>query len=150
MYERYIDAITAPGPHPSLGKHADVYGRLVGSWIGEIRNHTVTGPPKPESIEIHFAWGLDGRAIQDTWITPARHDRASKRTRGSLDWYGTTLRLFDAESETWKALWWDPISRYKIELEGHREGDDIVQVGTRGVWPIRWTFSEIMKESFHW
>jgi hypothetical protein len=149
MYERYVEAITAPGPHPSLGAHAETYGRLIGSWTGEIRNHMVPGPPPGGSIEIHFAWALDGRAVQDTWITPARQDRGAAKAP-SLDWYGTTLRVFDPESESWRALWWDPVSRYQIALEGRRQGNDVVQIGTRGGWPIRWTFSEILGSSFHW
>jgi hypothetical protein len=149
MYERYLEAITAPGPHRSLGTHADTYGRLIGSWTGSLRNHMVPGPVPSGSIEIHFAWALDGRAVQDTWITPARKDRGSAKAP-AMDWYGTTLRVFDPESESWRALWWDPVSRNQIALEGRRQGDDIVQLGTRGAWPIRWTFSEIRDRSFHW
>src|SRR6187551_2019691 len=28
-------SLIAPGPHASLGKHAETYGRIIGSWIGE-------------------------------------------------------------------------------------------------------------------
>lgn len=148
MHESLFDVLSAPGPHPSLGAHADTYGRLIGSWTGEVRNHMVPGQPLSGSIEIHFGWVLDGRAVQDVWITPARPERP---TRGAgLDWFGTTLRVFDPKSESWRAMWWDPASQLRIDLEGRRQGDDIVQIGTRGGRPIRWSFSGIGQDAFLW
>jgi hypothetical protein len=60
------------------------------------------------------------------------------------------MRVFDPRSESWRAAWTDPVSQVWIELEGRRQGDDIVQVGTRGGWPIRWTFSDIRERSLLW
>jgi hypothetical protein len=143
------EALSASGPHRSLGAHAETYGRLIGSWSGEMRNHMVDGPPPTSSIEVHFGWALDGRAIQDVWITPTRADRSAGAT-GSMRWFGTTLRVFDPTSQSWRAMWWDPESQIRIDLEGRRLGDDIVQIGTRGGRPIRWSFSKIRPESFLW
>ena len=64
--------------------------------------------------------------------------------------YGTTLRVFDAKSESWRVLWLDPASGNRSELEGRRQGDDIVQIGAQAGWPIRWTISEIRDRSFLW
>jgi hypothetical protein len=100
------------------------------------------------SLEIHFGWVLEGRAVQDVWITPARRDRGP--TGPALDWFGTTLRVFDPKSESWRVTWWDPISQLRIDLEGRRQGDDIVQLGTRMGRPIRWTFSDVRGDSFRW
>jgi hypothetical protein len=149
MNNLFVATLAADGPHPSLGAHADTYGRLIGSWVGEAHNHMVTGPPPVTSIEVHFAWVLDGRAVQDTWITPARKDRGSAPDTG-LNWYGSTLRAFDSKSQSWHAAWTDPVSQLRIELEGRRQGDDIVQIGTRGGWPIRWSFSDIRNDSLLW
>ena len=149
MNDLFLETLATGGPHPSLGPHADTYGRLIGSWVGEAHNHMVPGPPPITSIEVHFAWVLDGRAVQDTWITPARRDRAAAPASG-LNWYGSTLRVFDPKSESWRAAWTDPASQVRIELDGRRHGDDIVQIGTRGGWPIRWNFTEIRARSLLW
>jgi len=141
--------LRAPGPHPSLGAHADTYGRVLGSWRGEVHSHMTPGAITSASLEVHFAWVLEGRAVQDVWITPARADRDAGRT-GSLDWYGTTLRVFDPASESWRATWFNPVTGLVVHLEGRRQGDDIVQIGTRGGRPIRWTFSEIGARSLRW
>src|SRR5688572_6302211 len=120
MNELFLETLAARGPHPSLGAHADTYGRLIGSWEGELHNHLVDGPPPVSSIEVRFAWVLDGRAVQDTWITPAHKDRGSIPA-GTMNWYGTTLRVFDPTSESWRAAWTDPVSQRRIEIEGRRQ-----------------------------
>jgi hypothetical protein len=149
MQSTLCEVLASPGPHPSLGAHADTYGRVMGRWVGELHNHLVAGPPVTGSVEVHFGWALEGRAVQDVWITPARADRARAAT-AALTWYGTTLRIFDPKSESWRALWLDPVSGLRVELEGRRVGDDIVQIGTRGGQPIRWMFSQIEESSFLW
>jgi hypothetical protein len=148
MSNAFLETLAAAGPHPSLGAHADTYARVIGSWIGELHNHLVA-PVATASVEVHFSWALEGRAVQDVWITPTRKDRAAGVT-ALLQWFGTTLRVFDPKSESWRATWWDPGSGRRIELEGRREGDDIVQLGTRDGRPIRWTFSQIRPTSFVW
>ena len=145
----FPEALSARGPHPSLGAHADTYARLIGSWTGEVHNHMVPGPPAVASVEVHFAWVLDGRAVQDTWITPSRADRAAGRD-AALHWFGTTLRVFEPATESWRALWWDPEAGFRIELEGRRVGDDIVQLGTRGDRIIRWAFTRITAGALLW
>jgi hypothetical protein len=106
----------------------------------------VESAPRIGRVEVHFAWVLGGRAVQDVWITPARDGTGD----AGLRWHGTTLRVFDPALEMWRAQWLDPLSRWRIELEGRRHGEDIVQVGLRGGQPIRWTFSNIQPESFSW
>jgi hypothetical protein len=138
--------LLAAGPHPSLGAHADTYGRVIGRWTGEVENHVLAARA---SIDIHFAWVLDGRAVQDTWITPARADR-KPGALARLDWYGTTLRVFDPASQSWRVIWWNPVTQGRVELEGRRQGDDIVQLGTRQGQPIKWTFTDITAHAFTW
>lgn len=149
MNETYLTVLAAAGPHPSLGQHADTYGRIIGSWQGELHDHFSGKEAQTRSIEAHFGWVLEGRAVQDVWITPARAERGAAEER-PLDWYGTTLRIYDPKAEVWRTTWSDPVSGYRIDLEGRRQGDDIVQLGMRAGRPIRWTFSEIRADSFTW
>ena len=149
MSNPFFESLVAPRPHPSLGAHADTYGRLIGSWAGEVRAYPVDSPAVSTSAEIHFAWALDGRAVQDLWITPSRKDRAAG-VQASPQMYGTTLRIFDPKRESWPVVWLDPSTGRPNDLEGRRQGDDIVQVGTAEDWPIRWTISEIRDRSFVW
>src|SRR5262245_59339116 len=132
MHELFLQKLAARGPHPSLGDHAQTYARLIGSWSGELTNHLTAGKPALA--------GLEARAVQDVWITPAPPEQQPARA-GALAWYGSTLRVFEPALEAWRTVWTDPLSQLRIELIGRRHGDDIVQLGTRGGRPIRWTFS---------
>lgn len=149
MDQRFVTSLVAASPHPSLGAHADTYGRIIGSWLGELSLHQDGKRVSSASVEAHFGWVLEGRAVQDVWITPARPDRRANAS-ARLNWYGTTLRVFDPSTSAWNTTWTDPASQLRIELIGRRQGEDIVQIGTRGGRPIRWTFSEISAESFTW
>lgn len=145
----FIEALAAGGPHPSLGVHAATYGRFIGSWTGEARYYPADGSTAISSVEIHFAWALNGRAVQDVWIAPARPDRAAGAV-SKVDLYGSTLRIFDPSSESWRVVWWNPVIAKGSELEGRRQGDDVVQLGVRDGQTIRWTFSEVRDDSFLW
>ena len=144
-----IEALLAKGPHSSLGAHAETYGRIIGSWAGELSRFQDGKSVASAEVEAHFAWVLEGRAVQDVWITPARSDRQSSADAG-VNWYGSTLRVFEPSTGAWNTTWTDPQSQLRIELVGRRQGDEIVQIGTRGGRPIRWTFSEINPGSFTW
>lgn len=137
----FIESLLAPGPHSSLGEHAATYGRFIGSWSGEAFDHEPSGT-LVSAVRIHFAWVLQGRAVQDLWITEGP---SSERYR-----YGTTLRVFDPARALWRVSWINPVTGARSELIGRRQGDDVVQVGALDHQPIRWTFREVTPESFLW
>ncbi|HET7542614.1 MAG TPA: hypothetical protein VFK05_22240 [Polyangiaceae bacterium] len=149
MNHGLLESLVATGPHPSLGAHADTYGRVIGSWIGELNRFQDGKSVASGSVEAHFGWALEGRAVEDIWITPARVDRDSN-SGAAVNWYGATLRVFEPATSAWHATWTDPVSQMRIELVGRRQGDEIVQIGTRAGRPIRWTFSDITPATFTW
>jgi hypothetical protein len=148
MKRTFFEVLGAPGPHPSLGEEAATYGRVIGSWRGQLNDHFSGATPKTQQVEAHFAWVLEGRAVQDVWITPPRSQASSGDA--ALDWYGSTLRVYDPVAKLWRVTWSDPAAQQYLQLEGRRQGQDVVQLGVRAGRPIRWTFSEIELESFRW
>ena len=146
----FLGALVAPGPHPSLGAHAETYGRLIGSWAGRYEDHAGDGQVARGRMEVHFAWVLDGRAVQDVWIAPPLAERRAGQTDGSRETYGSTLRVFDPAIEAWRVTWLNPVSGVRNELIGRRVGDDIVQTGWYRHAPIKWTFTGITGESLVW
>ena len=149
----FVYSLIAPGPHPSLGKHAETYGRVIGSWIGEYEDHMTDGRIETGSMEVHFFWVLQGLAVQDVWIAPSRTDRESGKTGGpsyTRNTYGTTVRVFDPKSECWRVAWLNPAQNVRYDLVGHRVGDDIVQLGIHGDVLAKWVFTQITKTSLIW
>lgn len=145
----FLKVLDATGPHSSLGRQAETYGRMIGSWQGEMIDYFSGTAPQARSVEAHFGWVLEGRAVQDVWITPARTERAGNAKR-TVDWYGATFRVYDPKADLWRVTWNDPASGQRIELEGRAQGNDVVQLGIRAGRPIRWTFSEVRRDSFRW
>src|SRR5262245_59664643 len=96
----------APGPAPDLAAPMMLYGQFVGSWDGRLVYTSSEGLRRESTCEVHFGWVLEGRAVQDVWIVPAREAR--KPTDRQL-MYGTTLRVYDPQAGLWHITWIDPV-----------------------------------------
>ena len=149
--DTFFTILAAPGRSAEIPESADVYGWLVGSWglqVLHYRGADVSG--KRITGEAHFAWVLEGRAIQDVWIAPPRAERTPDTDKFN-NMYGTTLRIWDAAIQAWRIRWINPVRCHLEEQIGRRIGRDIVQVGARADGtPTRWRFTEITADSFHW
>jgi hypothetical protein len=134
----FITALCCDGPAPDRAEKLNLYGWLIGSWRMEASIFTADGTKHTGHGEIHFAWALEGRALQDVWILPGV-------------FYGTTLRIYDPGIDAWHILWSDPLRQFHARQIGRARGHDIVQEGTDASGaPIRWTFTDITPDSFRW
>lgn len=115
-----------------------LYAWLIGDWVFDATVHLDGGTTHEGRGEIHAAWALDGRAIQDVWILPGL-------------FYGTTLRVYDPSLDAWHVFWSDPLKQYYTRQLGRARDGDIVQEGRtdQGV-PVRWSFVDITPASFRW
>ena len=146
----FHSVLAAHGRSPEIPESADVYGWLIGSWDLDVRHYVVDVSACHITGEVHFEWVLEGRAVQDVWIMPRRSERTANPDR-SLNMYGTTLRVWDPSIQAWRVTWINPLNGSRDELIGRSSGQDIVQVGTHADGtPIRWRFTEITPNSFHW
>jgi hypothetical protein len=146
----FSSVLAAPGRSPEIPESADIYGWLIGSWSLDVFDHQEDGTVRRRTGEVHFAWVLEGRAVQDVWIMPRRSERTPGMNRlGNR--YGTTLRVWDPSIQAWRVTWINPVSGIRNEMIGRRSGKDIVQVGTHPDGrPIRWMFTDINPDSFRW
>jgi hypothetical protein len=147
------EVLHATGPDPELGKKLELYAWLIGDWDFEITTTPEDGTRHDGRGEIHAGWVLQGRGIQDVWMIPRLPDRKPdvEQLPGAGNWYGTTLRIFDPNLDAWRILWNDPAINFFSQQIGRARGNDIVQEGPdpRG-GAMRWIFSEIESQSFHW
>ncbi len=143
--------LAAAGRAPEIPESADVYGWLIGSWELDVRHYwSVDVAARGIKGEAHFAWVLEGRAVQDVWIMPPRSQRAANLEQ-NMNMYGTTLRVWDPSIQAWRITWINPAGNHREEQIGRRSGKDIVQLGTRSDGtPTRWRYTEITPDSFHW
>ena len=143
-------ALLATGRSSEIPDAADVYGWLIGSWELDVLHYWVDVSERGIKSEAHFAWVLEGRAVQDVWIVPRRSSRTAELGKTN-NTYGTTLRVWDGAIQAWRVSWINPVTGARAELIGRWSGKDIVQIGTHADGtPIRWIFSEITPDSFRW
>ncbi|PYT07009.1 MAG: hypothetical protein DMF60_08010 [Acidobacteria bacterium] len=137
-------ALSASGPHPSLGDEARVFDRLVGTWDCDYTFYAEDGSATHASGELRFGWIIDGRALQDIWI---RYPRKGADERS----IGTSVRFFDNKLKMWRVVFVGPEHGVLITVQGGVEGNRIV---LRGVddhgSSLRWSFNDIQPNSFIW
>jgi len=145
-----LNTLTASGRSPEIPEAKDAYGWLIGSWELDVSDYQPDGTIRKSSGEAHFAWVLEGRAIQDIWIMPRLCDRSPDLPKAG-NRYGTTLRVWDPFIQAWRITWINPVTGARDELVGQKSGDNIVQTGANhDGTPIRWNFSEVTANSFKW
>jgi hypothetical protein len=146
-----LEALHAHAANASLASKLHLYGQFVGSWRAGIDYHALDGSTHRAEGEWHFGWVLDGKAIQDVWIFPARRLRAGEKPSEPWYCYGSTFRWYDPAIDAWHITWFDPSRPFEMRQIGRAVGADIVQIGEdhNGVLR-RWRFVEIAEESFRW
>lgn len=149
----FVEVLLAGGPAPDRAEKMQLYGQFIGDWESQIVAYAADGTKHEGSGEIHFAWVLQGCAIQDVWMIPRRAERSAgvRVMPVTGNWYGTTLRVYDVRQDAWHILWIDPARQFFTRQIGRPQGPEIVQEGKDDAGVLRrWRFTEISHESFHW
>jgi hypothetical protein len=148
--ESVLELLTFPERSHEIPAEDDIYGWLIGSWDLDLAvREEAGGTFRKSEGEVHFAWVLQGKAVQDVWIGPRWTDRDSPWPGGTM--FGTTLRMYDRSMRAWRVFWFNGVDGARRELVGRRSGTDIVQEGaTPEGMRVRWTFTDIETDSFRW
>jgi len=154
-----LKTLHAEGPARDRAEGMMLYGQFVGSWDGRIlsqRFHVNSnaevvfeeGDRNEITLEVHFGWVLQGKAIQDTWIAPSRYP---DKTEAPDLMYGTTLRVYDPKNNLWYITFIDPVTTQSYHrMIGRKFGNDIIQQYCSDGKLCQWNFTEITGNSFHW
>jgi len=139
-----IKSLGASSPNPSLGEPARAFDWLVGSWDCDYGFHRDDGSVQHKKGELLAGWILDGRAVQDIFVSYPADGEKDRRL-------GTTIRFFDTALKQWRIIFISPQFNYVVTVQGRSDGDRIVLRGvdTDGA-PIRWSFNDIKPDSFVW
>lgn len=145
-----IELLEAWGPDEEHAEALMLFGRFVGSWDIEATYWDHDGNVTAERRgEWHFGWVLQGRAIQDVLIGPPLEEQ--RRTGTPAREYGSSFRMYDPRTDTWRVTWFAPVSGTIVDLTARAVGDQIV---LEGVEPDgmrdRWVFSDITPDAFTW
>jgi hypothetical protein len=147
--ESFSSSLISQKAHSEIAS-VNIYDWLIGSWNVDAIDYLENNEIIKSQGEWHFAYVLEGRAIQDIWIAPKR----SLRNPGLIqprNRYGSTIRYFDTETKKWCITWFNPVSSVTSKLYGWKNGANIIHEGKDENGNImRWTFDNITDQSFHW
>jgi hypothetical protein len=149
----FSGALLSDGPSGELKAAEDAFNWLIGGWTGTLRDIDADGSVRMGEVEWWFSWVLEGRAIQDVFISPPRSRRkqdSGEVSTKTCNRFGTTLRWFDRKTQKWRIVWINPVRGAMNTLTGERNGDQIVLNGTNEGKSMRWIFCDIRADSFTW
>lgn len=140
-----LGGLGADGPDPKLREKLMLFGQFVGDWdIVDARFVQADGTWVKMKGEVHFAWILEGTAVQDVWI-------GRRQDTLQLVVHGTTLRFYDPKIDSWRSTWISPLRNLVKPFIAKMVGDEIVlESKLAGANPEKWIFSEITPRSFRW
>jgi hypothetical protein len=140
-----VAVLPARGPHPSLGHHADLFGRFVGRWDADYSFIAQDGSARHSRGEVLFGWILDGYALQDIFLSYPKPGSTDERKMV------TGVRFVDPKTDKWTVMFAAPAFGAAVRMEGGAEGDRIVLRGrdNKGAL-LRWSFNDIRPDSFVW
>ena len=141
-----IEGLGAERPFPGLKEKLALFGQFVGDWVIEEARYPrgSHGVELRSQGEIHFGWILEGRAVQDVFMT-------RDPDTGRAVPIGTTVRFYDPKMDAWQSVWISPMQELVQTFIGRKIGDEIVlESKTKDGYPEKWIFSEITKDSFRW
>jgi len=126
-----------------------LFGQFVGDW--DILEDRFYPPDATRSLErnltrgeLHWRWILDGRAVQDVWMS------IDEKTGKAIP-EGTTIRFYDQKLDAWHSIWISPTQGVVKTFVARQVGTEIVLEGrTHEGDPVKWIFSEITPSSFQW
>ena len=140
-----VAVLPAQAPHPSLGHHADLFGRFVGTWDADYSFIAQDGSIRHSRGEVLFGWILDGYALQDIFLSYPKPGSTDERKMV------TGVRFVDPKTDKWTVMFAAPAFGAAIRMEGGAEDDRIVLRGhdDKGA-SLRWSFNDIRPDSFVW
>ena len=141
----FAEALICKSKSNIIPEAQNLFGTLIGEWDFEwVDNH---GTDKERHIkgEWIFSWILEGTAIQDIFICPSREERINNRQSDAE--YGTTIRIYNPQSEAWDIFY--GCTGEATRLQARKEGEMVVLTEVASQ-KMKWVFSEIRENSFHW
>jgi hypothetical protein len=147
----FLEALPASQRARELAGVDDIFGFLIGSWDVDAVLYDAEGHARTTRGEVHAAWVLEGRAIQDLFIFPRRADRAAG-TPPTGDRYATSIRTYDRTLKAWRVTFINPAAdETSAQLIARRKGDSIEMDGKLADGtPIRWRYVTITPANFHY
>lgn len=136
-----IRQLNADGPFSPLKNKLMLFGQFVGDWdIVEARSLQEDGSWLISRGEYHSGWILGGTAIQDVW---------KSTDDGIEDTGGTTIHVYDPDTDSWNSIWISPSQGAIRSFTGKKRGKEIeLESRETSRRLMKWVFYDMKKDSF--
>lgn len=140
--QELVRKLNSRGPAEKYRDKLMLFGQFVGDWdIVECRSLLDDGTWETTREELHWGWILDGRAVQDIWMTTDPETWEN----------GTTVRFYDSRIDAWQSVWISPGQEVVRKFIGRQIGNEIVLETTELQGKLmHWIFFDIARDSFKW
>lgn len=129
--QNLMEALVSQKKSDLLPEECNFFKDLIGSWKIDYIDYNDACKIKGEW---HFAWILEGMAIQDVIILPDYE-------------YGTSLRMYNPHTHAWDVAY--GFTGNIIRLEARKQEDMIVLTFINDE-RRKWMFTKIEEDNFHW
>ncbi len=141
----FSEALVSGRKSPIIPDDRDLFGQFVGEWDLDWYEGKREDAKRYVKGEWIFSWVLDGTAVQDVFICPSRAERLTNPQPDGE--YGTTIRFYNPNTGAWDVFY--GCTGEASRLEARKEKNEIVLTEVPN-GKMKWVFSEITENSFHW
>jgi hypothetical protein len=142
---QFVEALVSESRSERIPAGRDLFGQFVGEWDFEWIDRRGTDRERHVRGEWLFSWIMEGTAVQDLFICPSRAERIAHPQPDAE--YGTTVRIYNSETGAWDVFY--GCHNQATRLEARKKGDRIELTEIEGK-AMKWVFSDIGTDSFHW
>lgn len=127
----FIEALTSESKNPALPETLNYFGKLIGSWQID---YVECDNSRAIKGEWHFAWALEGMAVQDVIILPGYE-------------YGTSLRIYNPNTCAWDVAYGYTGKIFRLEAKKQEGMIVLTNIDDEN---RKWIFTDIDDHQFHW
>ena len=98
-----------------------LFDQLIGTWDVRYEYSDKKGNPKSNQGQVHYAWILGGKALQEIW--------SSNSDSKDLRPFGTTINFYDLKHQRWTAVWIYPAEGMTMIMTGGEVNGSFVLSG---------------------
>jgi len=143
--EKFANALISEKKHDIIPEEYDYFEQLLGEWNFKWHDNIGTEFESVADGKWIFSRVLEGRAVQDIFITSKKNSKTGYLERE----YGTTIRVYNPLKKNWDIFY--GTSGEAIQLVAEKEDDQIVITYITPIgFQMKWIFFDIQQDTFSW
>ncbi len=142
---KFADTLISEKKHDIIPEEYDYFGHFIGQWDFKWHDNIGTQHESIHEGKWTFSRVLEGRAVQDTFITSKKNPFTGEPEHE----YGTTIRIYNPLKKNWDIFY--GCTGEAVQLVAERENDQIILTCVTPIgFLMKWIFYDIEQDTFKW